>query len=348
MRKASGKAEYRRIAAELEIAIRRREYLDKLDNIQVLAERFDVAKQTMTNALQLLRSYNIIEHHGRSGMHILRKNLPTGAIAVIGRWDEEHFQENYNHMLPVLSEMEQCGYHIVMMRVHSTSIEFLNQLELSNFSGLIFTRHALTETLAEKLSARKTPFVSTTRLPLYPDIDYVNFDTDTAVKDLAGDLKQAGYRKIALLFSSRTEGYNQLLRKMWKKIKRELDLEILSCDRICHKDDLTWEENAANFFKLIARMPEKPEALIHYGSYTAERIDTYKSIIPDYPAKMRIVHVANNVDQVCAPEDVVFKNAREAVLLRSAFNILLERMRSPEAPPVHRLIPYKIEYLQNI
>ena len=33
MRKASGKAEYRRIAAELEIAIRRGEYLDKLDNI---------------------------------------------------------------------------------------------------------------------------------------------------------------------------------------------------------------------------------------------------------------------------------------------------------------------------
>ena len=348
MRKASGKAEYRRIAAELEMAIRRSEYQDKLDNIQILAERFDVAKQTMTNALQLLRSCNILEHHGRAGMQILRKNLPTGVIAIIGRWTDEHFQENYDSMQPVIAEIEKCGFNIVLMRILSSSMEFLSQLELSNFAGLIFTRHALTETVAEKLSARKTPFVSISRLPLYPDMDYVNFDTDTAVKVLARDLKNAGYRKIALLFPSSSEGYNQLLRKMWKKIKRELDLEILSCDRLCHKDELKWEENAANYFKHIDRMPEKPEVLIHYGSYTPERIKVYKSIMPDYPANMRIVHVASGEDQQLEPRNVVFKNASAAVLLHEAFNLLLEKMRSPEAPPVHRLIPYNIEYLQNI
>ena len=345
MRKASGKAEYRRIAAELELAIRRGEYHD---NIQILSERFDVAKQTMTNALQLLRSGNILEHHGRAGMQILRHNLHSGVIAVIGSWNDAHYQENYDSMQPAIAEFEKSGFHVVVMRVLSSSMEFLSKLELSNFAGLIFTRHALTETVAEKLSSRKTPFVSTTRLPLYPNMDYVNFDTDTAVKDLARDLKNAGYRKIALLFPGRSEGYNQLLRKMWKKIKRELDLEILSCDRICHKDELTWEENAVNYFKHIARMPEKPEVLIHYGSYTPERIQLYKNIIPDYPANMRIVHVANTADQQLEPENAVFKNASGAVLLHAAFNLLVERMRSPDAPPVHRLIPYKIEYLQKI
>ena len=348
MRKASGKAEYRRIAAELELAIRHAEYGDKLDNIQILADRFDVAKQTMTNALQLLRSCNILEHHGRSGMRILRENLPSGVIAIIGRWDNEHLQENYDYMQPVIAEFEKSGYHFVVMRVLSTSMDFLNQLELSNFAGLIFTKHALTETMAQKLADRKTPFVSITRLPLYPDIDYVNFDTESAVRTLASDLKNAGYRKIALLFASQTEGYNQLLRKMWKKIKRELDLELLSCDRICHKDELTWEENAVNYFRHLSGMEEKPEALIHYGSYAQERIKLYKSVMPDYPANMRIVHVADGVSNQFEPANAVFENAHNSDLLYAAFNLLLERMRSPDAPPVHRLIPYEIKYLQNI
>lgn len=348
MRKSSGKAEYRRIAAELEQAIRLGEYTDKLDNIQILAQRFNVAKQTMTNALQLLRSHNIIEHHGRAGMQILRQNLKSGVIAIIGRWNDEHFQENYNNMQPLIAEFEQSGYHFVVMRVLSSSMEFLNQLELSNFAGLIFTGNAITETLAEKLSERQIPFVSTSRLPFYSDMDYINFDTEKAVTQLASDLKNAGYRKIALLFISQTEGYNQLLNKMWKKIKRKLDLEILSCDRICHQDDLDWCGNAVKYLRHIAAMPEKPEVMIHYGGYNQQRIDMYKEAVPGYPISMRIMHVGSQKSGQFTPGNIVFANASTTDLMRGAFTLLLERMRSPEAPKVHRLIPYKIEYLQSI
>ena len=348
MRKASGKAEYRRIAAELEMAIRLGEYTDKLDNIQILAQRFNVAKQTMTNALQLLRAQNILEHHGRAGMQILRKNLTGGVIGIISSWDDEHFQENYDHIQAVTTEFEKSGYHVVMLRFLSSSMEFLNQLELSKFAGLIFTTRAVTESLAEKLSDRRINFVSTTRLPLFPDMDYVNFDTEEAITRLASDLKQAGYRRIALLFSSPTEGYNSLLNKMWKRIKRKLDLEILSCDRICHQDYASWSDNAVNYFKHIDLMPEKPDALIHYGSYTDERIEAYKNAAPAYPWNMRLVYVADRTRHKYDPGDVVFRNADSNQLLQAAFVLLMERMRSPEAPPVHRLIPYNIEYLQHI
>ena len=101
-------------------------------------------------------------------------------------------------------------------------MDLLNKLELSNFAGLIFTRNALTETMAQKLTDRKTPLVSTTRLPLYPDIEYVNFDTESAGKKLAADLKNAGYRKIALLFPSQTEGYNQLMMKITLPSNQEI------------------------------------------------------------------------------------------------------------------------------
>ncbi len=348
MRKASGKAEYRRIAAELELAIRCGEYVDKLDHIQILANRFNVAKQTMTNALQLLRSYNIIEHHGRAGIHILRNNLPGGVIAIIGRWRDEHTQEYYDFVQPVINEFEKSGYHFVVMRALSSSMEFLNQLELSNFAGLIFTTRSITETLAQRLADRKIPFVSISRLPLYPDMDYVNFDTEKSITQLASDLKAAGYRKIALLFPSQTEGYNLLLYKMWKKIKRQLALEVLSCDKICHQDDLSWEENAVNYLKKLAAMPEKPEVLIHYGSYSSQRLEIYKQAVPDYPMNMRIVHVASPPGEQFDPNNVVLANVRRYELLRSAFTLLLERMRSPDAPKIHRLIPYNIEYIQKI
>ena len=152
-----------------------------------------------------------------------------------------------------------------------------------------------------------------------------------------------------MLFPSQTEGYNQLLMKMWKKIKRELGLELLSCDRFRHQDELIWEDNAVNYLEHIARMPEKPEVLIHYGGYAAERIERYKEVMPDYPANMRIVRVSSgNTDKQFEPEHVVFASAQNSDLLRSAFTLLLERMRSPEAPPVHRLIPYEIKYLQSI
>ena len=85
-----------------------------------------------------------------------------------------------------------------------------------------------------------------------------------------------------------------------------------------------------------------------FAGYSPERINLYKSIVPDYPAKMRIVHVADNRQQQLEKGNVVFANARNSDLLRAAFKLLLERMRSPEAPPVHRLIPYEIKYLQNI
>ena len=136
--------------------------------------------------------------------------------------------------------------------------------------------------------------------------------------------------------------------KMWKNIKRQLALEILSCDKIRHQDDLSWDDNAVNYLKKLAAMPEKPEVLIHYGSYSSQRLEIYKQAVPDYPMNMRIVHVASPPGEQFDPNNVVLANVRKYELLRSAFTLLLERMRSPEAPIVHRLIPYNIEYLQKI
>lgn len=351
MSKASGKAEFRRIAAELELSIRRGEYPERLDNIRQLMKRFGVAKQTMTNALRLLRQHEFITSHGRSGLRINYDKLNSGVVAIIGRWDDAHYHENCAVMQPLIEDMEKSGFNFVLLRLFSGSMDFLSKLELSNFVGLIFTGYALTENLAAQLTARGIPFVSTTRMPLYPEMDYVNFDTESALNQLAGDLARAGYRRIGLLFPAcGSEGYNQVIMKMWKKIKRRLNLDFLSCDRFRHRDDLSWEQNAVNYVKHLAAMPEKPEVLIHYGDYSVHRQQLYKQAAGDYPFGMRLVYVEyeDNSTGVYDPNDIIFANAPSQQLLLPAFTLLVERMRSPEAAFVHRLIPYNINYIQNI
>lgn len=60
MGKASGKAEFRTIAAKLEMGIRQKVFSDRLPNIRTLQEQFDVSKQTMTRALALLQKSGIV------------------------------------------------------------------------------------------------------------------------------------------------------------------------------------------------------------------------------------------------------------------------------------------------
>ena len=348
MRKASGKAEFRRIAAELELEIRQGLYPERLPNLRELQERFDAAKQTLTNALSLLRAGGLAESHGRSGMKPCCDRQSAGVIGLLWQWDDEKFQENYTRVKPFFDHMERCGFQVVLLRACSSAMAFLNNAVLPHFVGLILHGNVVTENLAVGLAARRIPFVSTSRLPLYAKIDYVNFDTDRAVETLTADLMRAGYRRIALLFASGIEGYNQLLYKMWRRIKKKLDLEILSCDKILHRDDWSWTKNAECLLTHIAAMPEKPEVLIHYGGYYEERVACYRRAADGYPFGMRLVYPATR-EKLCraAPDDIVFESADSQVLLERAFPILVERMRTPDAPPIHRLVPYPIQYLQN-
>lgn len=348
MRKASGKAEFRRIAAELELEIRQGFYPERLPNLQELQERFDAAKQTLTNALSLLRAEGLVESHGRSGMKPCCGRQAAGVIGLLWPLDDENFQENYNRIKPFFDHMERCGFQVVLLRACSSAMAFLNNAVLPHFVGLILHGNVVTENLAVGLAERRIPFVSTSRLPLYAKIDYVNFDTDRAVEDLTAGLMRAGYRRIALLFSSRIEGYNQLLYKMWRRIKKKLGLEILSCDKILHRDDWSWEKNAECLLTHIAAMPEKPEVLLHYGDYCEERLAAYRRAAEDYPCGMRLVYPGSREKlRRAASDDIVFEGADSQVLLEKAFPILVERMRTPDAPPIHRLVPYPIKYLQN-
>ena len=347
MKKASGKAEYRRIAAEIEIAIRRGVWQERLPSLQQLMKIYDVAKQPVTLALKLLKSFNILTFGGCKGMLINRTALSGGVIGIVVR-----YKNNPDDLLQDSREamelIKQCGFQPVMIHVENYSDWNLPEDIFSRFSGLIFWQGTIREQLISFLNSRSIPFVSTNILPFSPELSYVNFDTEKAVRRLAEDFQRAGYKRIALQLSGFADGYNDKLKKMWYKIKKDLALEFLPCDRVRYHDGWDWNKNAMIFQESLQKMHPKPEVLIHYGRLPDELRKRYQECLPNYPWDMKLVSAEDRWgNPKLFPGESVIRSARTSRLLAAAFPVLLERMRNPQARPIHRLIPYNIEYITN-
>ena len=98
MGKASGKAEFRTIAAKLEMGIRQNIYSDRLPNIHFLMEHFGVSKQTMTRALELLQRSGIVTFKGRSGMIIDCSMLKKRKIALVAAWTDGRKKQEMQYL----------------------------------------------------------------------------------------------------------------------------------------------------------------------------------------------------------------------------------------------------------
>lgn len=347
MKKASGKAEYRRIAAAMEIVIRCGIWQERLPNIQTLMKIYNVAKHPVTRALKVLQDAEIITFKGRSGMLINQAALTGGTIGLIvhSTVSEDVAVAIRNCWKLIL----KCGFQPVMVQGCNFSNSQFWQNICRQFDGLIFEPGMLPkEPVLNSLRKKNIPFVATQILPFYPDLDYVNFDTEKAVKTLTADLCRAGYKRIALHLSGSSDGYNDKLKFMWLKIKKEFGLEILPCDRVCFHDGWNWDKNAAIFIDRLQKMSEKPEIMIHYGALSNELRELYKSQFPEYPWNIKLVITQDKWRQCdFMPDEIIVRPADVSCLLTAAFPVLLEKMRNPDAKPIHRLISYNIEYITN-
>ena len=347
MKVASGKAEYRRSAAAMEIVIRCGVWQERLPNIQTLMKIYNIAKQPVTRALKVLQDNKIITFKGRSGMLINQAALTGGTIGLIV--GNTHSEDIFQSVKGCWNLILKCGFQPVMVQGCNFSDSQFWQNICGQFDGLIFEPGMLPkEPVLNSLREKNIPFVATQILPFYPELDYVNFDTENAVRTLTGDLCRAGYKRIALHLSGYSDGYNDKLKTMWLKIKKQLGLELLSCDRVRYHDGWKWDKNAAIFLKSLQKMSEKPEVLIHYGQLSNELRELYKAHCPGYPWNIKIVSMKDKWhDCGFFPDETVFRSADVSCLLTAAFPVLLEKMRNPPACPIHRLIPYNIEYITN-
>ena len=347
MGKASGKAEFRTIAAQLEMGIRRNFYTDRLPNIQSLMAHFDVSKQTMTRALALLQKNGILQFKGRSGMVIDRAQLKMKKIALVAAWTDGRKNDLLSVIGPFLKDLDTMGFQAELIRGDNQQHNFFPEHVLKGFDGVILRSRVRHESALKKLSAAKLPCVSADSNPWVPEIDSAEYDALSAINQIASDLKSRGFRRIALLYSSSAPGGNDQIFTAWRKIKKSLELPRLSCDRVHFTDGWEWEKNANLLFKHIQNMKERPEILIHYGGKFDQRIQSYLQNTPEYPFGMKVLY-QESLWENCfiSPEDILIRSYDRSVLITEAFSILLERFLDPQAPPIHRKIPFPVEYLQ--
>lgn len=347
MGKASGKAEFRTIAAQLEMGIRRNIYSDRLPNIQSLMAHFDVSKQTMTRALGLLQKSGVLQFKGRSGMMIDRTKLKVKKIALVAAWTDGRKNDLLSDITPFLKDLDTMGFQVELIRGDNQQHNFFPEHVLTGFDGVILRSRVRHESALKKLSAAKIPFVSADSIPWEPEIDSTEYDSLSAITQIASDLKNRGFTRIALLYSSGIPGANDRISTFWRKIKKSLALPLLSCDRVHFMAGWEWEKNAILLFEHIQKMKERPEILIHYGGKFDQRIKSYLQNTPEYPFGMKVLYQESLWEHCSiAPEDILIKSPVRRTLLTEAFSILLERFLDPLAPPVHRKITFPVEYLQ--
>ena len=347
MSKASGKAEFRTIAAKLEMGIRQKVFSDRLPNIRTLQEQFDVSKQTMTRALALLQKSGIVKFKGRTGMVIDRSALKKRKIALVAAWTDGRKKDLLSVTTAFIDTLNDMGFHVELIRGDNQQHNFFPEHVLSDFDAVILRSYLRHESAVKRFYDANIPFVCAAPLPWAPEVDSVEYDTVMAISQVAADLKKWGFKKIALLYSGNASGSTDQIYKEWHKIKKRLFLPRLSCDKVLFTDGDQWEKNAVLLLEHIKNMKEVPEVLIHFGGKFDQRMEYYRQYVPDYPFGMKVVYQESLWERCSiSPEDIIIKGNMRISILTEAFCILLERLLDPAAPPIHRKVPLPVEYVQ--
>ena len=202
--------------------------------------------------------------------------------------------------------------------------------------------------IAEHLDRLLIPFVSCTRLPVYPHINYVETNWRGAIRQLAEDLADMGYRKLGLFFQGRLEGYNRIIGKEWRKIKEELSLPLLECDGISLDYRSSAFENLRGFLEILQKKQEYPELLILWLGLDEKIVKLLTEGSLRVPETTRILGYAKNGMQY--PKQFTAFNEEESYskTLFAAYEALREVMIAPTTKRIHRFINYTIDIKSNL
>lgn len=191
---------YPTLAATLEKRIAQGIYRDRLPTVRELAAEFKVSKQTVTLALRPLIVKGILKAEGRRGIHVAAPVKSPGIIGIVATGDMS-ILENDKKLKELQEQINRDGFESVLIGITNwISSRSVCKLLSDHFSGIIFTNSTLSFEIAEHLDRLLIPFVSCNRLPVYPHINYVETNWRGAIRQLAEDLADMGYRKLGLFF----------------------------------------------------------------------------------------------------------------------------------------------------
>ena len=335
---------YPSLAAVLEKRIANGIYREKLPTVRNLAAEFQVSKQTVTLALRPLIQSGLLKPDGRRGIRIASRETSSGIIAIVGKGDMSILETDCR-LKELQAQINRDGFESILIGVTDwISSRNLCKLLGDHFSGIIFTNSTLSYEIAEYLDGAGIPFVSCNRLPVYPRINYVETNWGGTIRQIVRDFTARGYRKMALFFHGRLEGYNVIVRKEWKCIKEELGLPLIPADRIRLDYSASTLDNLRRYLEILRGQREYPELLIFWTGLDEEKLGLLTEGPLRVPASTRILACARI--GVHYPEQVMTFSEGDCYheILSAAYEALREVMIAPTTRKIHRSVEYPVIY----
>lgn len=335
---------YPSLAAVLEKRIANGIYREKLPTVRNLAAEFQVSKQTVTLALRPLIQSGLLKPDGRRGIRIASRETSSGIIAIVGKGDMSILETDCR-LKELQAQINRDGFESILIGVTDwISSRNLCKLLGDHFSGIIFTNSTLSYEIAEYLDGAGIPFVSCNRLPVYPRINYVETNWGGTIRQIVRDFTARGYRKMALFFHGRLEGYNVIVRKEWKCIKEELGLPLIPADRIRLDYSASTLDNLRGYLEILRGQKEYPELLIFWPGLDEEKLGLLTEGPLRVPASTRILACARI--GVHYPEQVMTFSEGDCYheILSAAYEALREVMIAPTTRKIHRSVEYPVIY----
>ncbi|MBO4630976.1 MAG: GntR family transcriptional regulator [Lentisphaeria bacterium] len=341
-------SKYPNLAATLEQRIHAGIYRKKLPTVRELAAEFHICKQTVTLALRPLIQRGLLKTSGRQGIHVVPQTRMPGLIGIVFAGDMMIF-ENDIKLQQLQERIHQDGFESSLIGI-TDWISSRNVCKMlgEQFSGIIFTNSTLTYEIAEYLDQRKIPFVSCNSLPVYPNINYVETRWRSSLRQIVNDFRQLGFRKQALFFHGRLEGYNTAIRKEWRKIKSEFELPRGEYDRIRLDYRSSTYDNLNRYLEILHKKKDYPELLICWTGLGEREIELLTAGKFRLPAATRITGYQKNGTQY--PDQITAFSDGEsyAKVLQAAYEALREVILAETARKIHRTIENPITYQRNL
>ena len=336
------------ITVEIERRIRQGIYKDKLPTTLVLAEEFNVARQTMTNALRPLVEQQIIISSGKRGMLINEQaSWQCGLIAIINGLSLE--QINFYQSLRIECRLlEKEGFEPLILGLPA-SYRFGNPARFfrfipNNIRGILFTQSSLTLDMAQYLETINVPFLSCNRLPVYPKLNYVETDDFSAIRKVIAQLTALNYRRIAFMFISHLEGYRNFIHQEWQKIVQEFDLEDMPCNYFDYNTELT-NHDLLELFSKAVHYGERPDIIVIWGCYMGENKENYQIMQELLAINVPVVTTSQLAFELYKGRNIFLMRLNSAEkLYPAAVSAMMELVMAQIKKPIHRLIPFDLVF----
>ncbi len=349
-------AKFAEISSAIAARIRAGHYGAVLPTTRELAAEFGVARQTITNALRVLVDKGVLtSHRNKLGMRVnpaLAGHEVHGLIGIVTPFN------NRNHDAGVMYErlselMEADGCTPVLIGLHRRVVPRIpERLFQADFAGVIVTNSLLTLDMALLLEKRGIPLVSANRLPVYPKLNYVESAGFAALREVMARVTERGYREIALCFVSPLEEYAALIRREWRRIKREYGLPCR------HYDDFDIEK------KLPPECPRTvdfmAQAVLENLQQTDEPLDVvilWQALGPESlrgfsSGRLRNVLKLQNTlaeDNTSLPGPRVRMRGQDtSILAEPLWAVMRELLLAPHRKPIHKFVDYHLTFMDPI